>query len=62
MTERMWTYPELKFVFINRLKLAPQELAVAVNKEFHDGQDIRNSRDIEKVKSGRNIFNKKDVC
>jgi len=56
MAERMWTYPELKYVFLNQLKLNPQELAVSVNREFHGGLDVRSPQDIEKIKRGKTIF------
>lgn len=56
MAERLWTYPELKYVFVNQLKLNPAELALQVNREFHDGLDIRSPHDIEKVRRGRTIF------
>ncbi|MBD3388675.1 MAG: hypothetical protein GF416_06375 [Candidatus Altiarchaeales archaeon] len=58
MADRMWTYPELRFVFVNQLKYTPQELALHVNREFHDGDDVRSAVDIENIKRGRNIFNK----
>ena len=48
MAERMWTYPELKFVFVNHLKVNPQELAVMVNREFHGG--------IERIRRKKTIF------
>ena len=58
MADRMWTYPELKFVFVNQLKLSPQELALQVNREFHDGLEVRSPQDIERVKRGKTIFRK----
>jgi len=52
----MWTYQELKFIFINQLRLSSQELALEVNREFHGGGEVMNSADIEKIKSNRTIF------
>ena len=58
MADRMWTYPELRCVFVNRFRVSSQELALQLNREFHAGEDVRNARDIEKIKRGKNIFNK----
>lgn len=62
MAERMWTYPELRYVFVNRFKLSPNELALAVNNQFHGGQDVRNAMDIERIKRGRTIFDRGESC
>ena len=56
MAERMWTYPELKFIFVNQLRLSPQELALQVNREFHDGAEVRSAADVERVRRGKTIF------
>jgi hypothetical protein len=56
MDERMWTYPELKFIYVNQLRLSPQELALKVNREFHDGLDVRSPDDINKISRSKTIF------
>jgi hypothetical protein len=61
MVERMWTYPELKFVFVNQLRLNTRELALQVNRDFHDGFEVRSPQDIEKVKRRRTIFGESKV-
>ena len=61
MADRMWTYPELKFVFVNQLRVRPQELAVMVNMEFHGGVDVRSTVDIERVRRNRTIFGESKV-
>ena len=58
MDERMWTYPELKFITINQHKLDSNALASQVNSKFHEGRDIRSAREIEKIKNARTILNK----
>ena len=58
MVERMWTYPELKFIAVHQFKLDGQTLANEVNRKFHDGERIRTAVEIEKIKNAKTIFNK----
>jgi hypothetical protein len=56
--ERMWTYPELKYITVQQYKLGPEELAAEVNRKFHGGQGIRTAADVHKIGKSKNIFNK----
>lgn len=58
MADRMWTYPELRFITANKLRMGAVELAQHLNREFHDGIDVRRPQDVEKIKRGRTILNK----
>jgi hypothetical protein len=55
---RMWTYPELKFVTINQYKMDVAELTAEVNKNFHNGAEIRTVADVGKITKAKTIFNK----
>jgi hypothetical protein len=56
--ERMWTYPELKFVTVHQYKMDLNELVSEVNQRFHGGAQIRSASDVNKVMKGKTIFNK----
>jgi len=58
MTERLWTYPELKYVTVHKHKLDGASLAAEVNRKFHEGRPIRSIEEIERIKKGKTIFNK----
>jgi hypothetical protein len=58
MAERMWTYPELKFVTAHQYKMDAQELAKEANVKFHLGDEVRSRADIEKILHSKTIFNK----
>jgi len=58
MDERMWIYPELKFIIANQYKMDSNELIAEVNGRFHGGESVRCAADIDKVLRGKNIFNK----
>lgn len=59
MSERLWSYTELKYIMVNGLGCSSEELAEKVNGKFHDGEVVRTARDVEKIKSGSNIFTRK---
>ncbi len=54
----MWTYPELKYLYVNQNKVSGSQLAEDVNRIFHDGLEARNASDVEKILRSRTIFNK----
>jgi hypothetical protein len=56
--KKMWTYPELRFIAVNQLKMDPEELAAAVNRQFHQAEEVRSVMDVQRVAKGKNIFNK----
>jgi hypothetical protein len=56
--ERMWTYPELRFVYANQFKVGAAELVAEVNERFHGGAQVRSAQDVQKVQKGKTIFNK----
>jgi len=58
MDVRMWTYPELRFVYVSQRQCSASEVADRVNLDFHGGEQVRTAVDVEKVWRGRNIFNK----
>ncbi len=58
MRERLWTYPELKFIRLHQDDYSAEELRGLVNQKFHGGVEIRSERDIEKIKRGKTIFDK----
>ena len=60
MEERLWTYPELKFITINQNKLDLNTLANEVNTKFHEGMHVRSAKEIEKIKNARTILNKNE--
>ena len=57
-SERMWTYPELKFVTVNQYKMDVAELTVEVNKNFHNGAEVRSVAEVNKITKAKTIFNK----
>ncbi len=50
MSERLWSYSELKFIKINENNCSSDELAEKVNGKFHKGERVREAKDIEKIK------------
>ena len=59
MSERLWSYKELKFIKVNQLSCGSDELAEKVNGKFHDGEKVRSPLDIDKIKGGNTIFTHK---
>lgn len=58
MGERLWSYPELKYVTVNQYKFGSEEMADEINRIYHKGERVRTVEDIEKIKRSKTIFNK----
>ncbi|MCX6695234.1 MAG: hypothetical protein NTU61_02930 [Candidatus Altiarchaeota archaeon] len=59
MSERLWSYSELKYIKVNEMNYGSEELADLVNVKFHSGEKARTPHDIDKIKSGKTIFTRK---
>jgi len=55
----LWSYSELKFVYINLGKSPNHVIAGLVNEKFHGGNGIRSSADINKIRSSKTVFDRK---
>ena len=56
--ERMWTYPELKFVTIHQYRMDAAELTAHVNRQFHGGSEVRSVADVNRIMKAKTIFNR----
>lgn len=55
MQDRMWSYRELKHLVINGQRPA-QDLALELNRMFHEGEGIRSAADVCKIRSTKTIL------
>jgi hypothetical protein len=58
MPERLWTYPELRFITAFQHKFEPVILCAEVNRRFHEGDSIRSPDDVVRILSNKTIFNR----
>jgi len=58
MGEKLWSYPEIKFVKVHYAEYSNEELAETLNQRFHNNAGIRTAVDVIHLKSKRSILDK----
>jgi hypothetical protein len=57
MNGRLWSYKELKHIIIHGER-PPEELALELNRLYHDGEVVRTSGDVVKIRARGTILDK----
>ncbi|MBD3261931.1 MAG: hypothetical protein GF334_09755 [Candidatus Altiarchaeales archaeon] len=56
MSERLWSYTELRLAYIKSRQEGPEQAASFLNQKFHDGEGVRSAQDVERVLEQHPIF------
>lgn len=56
MQDRLWSYPEIKFIKVHSREYSNEELAQHLNEKFHNNQTVRTAIDVIKQRNKKNIF------
>jgi len=57
MNGRLWSYKELKHITIHAER-SPEDIASELNRLYHNGEAVRNSGDVVKIRSRGTILDK----